>query len=74
MITHYKILKGDGITGTHLLKVKSLTCTHGHGLSLEESRFRLKVLKGLFTVRTSRIWNFFLQVVISAWSIELFKK
>lgn len=74
MITICKILAGDGKTETYSFKLRRLTQTHVHDLRLENNRLRLTERKGIFKVRAARIWNSFLQMMVSAENIEIFKR
>ena len=74
MISIYKYSNGDPSIGNKLFNEKEFKMTHGHSLKLEEMRFNLKLRKGFFTVRAVRMWNSLPQAVVSAGSIDSFKK
>ena len=48
--------------------------TLGHSLKLEEKRFNLRQYRGFFTVRAAEMWNSLPQAMVSAGSIDSFKK
>ena len=65
---------GDPTIGIKLFCRREFTKTPGYSLKLEEKRFNLKLRRGFFTVRAARMWNSLPQAVVSAGSIDSFKK
>ena len=74
MISIYKYCTGDPTIGIKLFRRREFNKTRGHSLQLEEKRFNLKLRRGFFTVRAARMWNSLPQAVVSAGSIDSFKK
>ena len=74
MISIYKYHTGDPTIGIQLFSEREFNKTRGHSFKLEEKRFTLKLHRVFFTVRAARMWNSLPQAVVSAGSIDNFKK
>ena len=74
MISIYKYSNGDPSIVNRLFSKREFKMTRGHSLKLEEKRFNRKLRRGFFTVRAVRMWNSLPQAVVSAGSIDGFKK
>lgn len=57
-----------------LFNLMSLKKKRGHTVMLDEKHLKLELFKGFFTIRVVRMWNSFPQLVVSAGSLDKFKK
>ena len=74
-IALFKYLKGcQTKEGQNLFSVIPECRTCNNRLKLQEARFRLNVRKNILTVRAVRQWNQLPQEVVSAPTLEAFKR
>ena len=75
LTAHFKYLKGCHTEkGQDLFSITPECRTYNNGLKLKEARFQLNIRKNFLTVRAVRQWNQLPQEVVSAPTLEAFKK